>query len=215
MKPLGSVAAVIAAIREDASAEAEALDRRAEAEVESIRAVPAGDLVRLPDIERRLMAARQAAESRMAQEDWDDRRESVADRERWIARAVELGRHQLADAVDGQARRELLAVLAREALSRLPGGVCEIVVAEADFACLGPEWRRAVAEASGREDVRIAAGSHEGGCIARTLDGRASFDNSYPARATRFQSAWRSALADIFEEALRGGPSSADPAPGG
>jgi vacuolar-type H+-ATPase subunit E/Vma4 len=213
MKPLGSVAAVIAAIREDASAEAEALDRRAQAEVESIRALPAGDLVRMPDIERRLIAARQAAESRMAQEDWDDRRESVADRERWIARAVELGRHQLADVVGGQA--EQLAALAREALSRLPGGVCEIVVPDADIAGLGPAWRRAVVDASGREDVRIAAGSHEGGCIARTLDGRASFDNSYAARATRFQSAWRSALAEIFEQALRGAPSSVDPAPGG
>ena len=214
MKPLGSVAAVIAAIREDASAEAEALERRAEAEVDSVRTLAASDVVTIPDLERRLTAAGQASRSRLAQEDWEGTREAVADRERWIARAVELGRLQLVDSGDAQTRRERLAVLAHEAMSRLPGGVCELVVPEADVAWLGPEWCRAVAHGAGRDDVRVVAGSHEGGCIARTLDGRASFDNSYAARAERFQAAWRSALAEIYEQALRGAPSTPDHAEG-
>lgn len=214
MRPLGSVAAVIAAIREDASAEAEVLDRRAETEVERVRTVAAGDVVTVPDLERRLLAARQTTAARLAQEDWEDRREAVADRERWIARAVELGRQQLVDPGDAPTRRERLAVLAREAMSRLPGGACELVVPDADVAWLGPEWCRAVANGAGRDDVRVAAGSHEGGCIARTLDGRASFDNSYAARAERFEAVWRSALGEVYERALRGAPSSADPEPG-
>ena len=204
MKPLGSVAAVIAAIREDASAEAESIDRRAQTEVERIRALEASDVVAIPDLERRLTAARQASEARLAQEDWEDRRAAVADRERWIARAVELGRHQLTDPGDAQARRERLAVLAKEAIARLPGSVCEVVVPQADVAWLGPEWCRVVADAARRDDVRVTAGSHEGGCIARTADGRASFDNSYAARAEHFQSAWRSALAEVYEQALSG-----------
>ena len=91
MKPLGSVAAVIAAIREDASAEAEALEGRARAEIERIRTQEAGDVVTVPDLERRLTAARQASQARLSQEDWEDRREAVEDREHWIARAVERG----------------------------------------------------------------------------------------------------------------------------
>ncbi len=214
MKPLGSVAAVIAAVREDASAEAESIDRRAQTEVERIRSLAASDVVTIPDLERRLTAARQASEARLAQEDWEDRREAVADRERWIARAVELGRHLLTDPGDAQARRERLAALALEALSRLPGGVCEVVVPEAELAWLGPDWCRAVADAAGRDEVRVTAGSQEGGCIARTPDGRASFDNSYAARAQYFQAAWRSALAEIHEQALSGAPPPADRARG-
>jgi vacuolar-type H+-ATPase subunit E/Vma4 len=214
MRPLGSVAAVIAAVREDASAEAEVLDRRAGADAEHVRTLAVADVVTVPDLDRRLMAARQTSESRLAQEDWEDRREAVADRERWIARAVELGRRQLVDPGDAPTRRERLAALAREALSRLPGGVCELVVPDADVAWLGPDWCRAVARGAGRDEVRVVAGSHEGGCIARTLDGRASFDNSYAARAERFQAAWRSALAEVYEQAQRGAPSSADLEPG-
>jgi vacuolar-type H+-ATPase subunit E/Vma4 len=214
MKPLGSVAAVIAAIREDASAEAEMLDRQAQTEVERLRALEADDVVTIPDRERRLTAARQESQARLAQEDWEDTRQAVADRERWISRAVELGRHQLADPGDVQARRDRLAVLAHEAISRLPGRVCELVVPEADVALLGPQWRRAVADEAGRDDVRVTGGALEGGCIARTPDGRATFDNSYAARAGRFEAAWRSALAEVFEQALRGAPSPADHAPG-
>jgi hypothetical protein len=34
----------------------------------------------------------------------------------------------------------------------------------------------------------------------RTADGRASFDNTYDARAARLQAKWRSALAAIYAE---------------
>ena len=71
MKPLGSVAAVVAAIREDASAEAEALDCQAQAEIDRIRTSEASDVVTIPDRERKLAAARQHARVRLAHEDWE------------------------------------------------------------------------------------------------------------------------------------------------
>jgi vacuolar-type H+-ATPase subunit E/Vma4 len=214
MKPLGSVAAVIAAIREDASAEAEALDGRALAELERIRALEASDVVTIPDRESRLAAARQQAQARLAQEDWEDTREAVADREQWLARALELGQKQLANPEDAQTRRERLAAFAREGLSRLPGRVCEVVVPKADVALLGPEWRNAVADAGARDEVEVIAGPVDGGCVVRTPDRRASFDNSYAGRARRFQAAWRSALAELYEQGISAASASADPTPG-
>jgi vacuolar-type H+-ATPase subunit E/Vma4 len=202
MKPLGSVAAVIAAIREDAVAEAETIEGGAQAAIERIRSSDATDVVTFPERERRLAAARQQAQARLAQEDWEDTRAAVAEREAWLARAVALGRQQLAEFADVQTRCGRLAILAREGLARLPGSPCEIVVSEADVPLLGPEWRRAVAEATGRDDVRVMAGPLEGGCLLRTSDGRASFDNSYAGRDRRLQARWRSALAALYERAV-------------
>ena len=202
MKPLGSVAAVIAAIREDATAEAEAVEVRAQSEGERIRTLETSDVVTLPDRESRLAAARQHAQSRLAQEDWEDTRDAVADREEWLARAVELGQTYLAEREDDQSRRDRLAAWAREGLSRLPGRVCEVVVSEADATALGSEWPCDVAHAAGRDEVKIVEGPLDGGCILRTPDGRASFDNTYAARTRRFQAAWRSALAQLYEQAI-------------
>jgi vacuolar-type H+-ATPase subunit E/Vma4 len=213
MKPLGSVAAVIAAIREDASAEAEAVEVRAQAEIERIRALQASDVATLPDRESRPAAARQRAQTRLAQEDWEDTRDAVADREEWLARAVELGQIQLANLKDPGSRRERLASWAREGLSRLPGRVGHVVVSEADVALLDPDWKSAVADAAGRDEIGIIAGPLDDGCILRTPDGRASFDNSYGGRARRFQAAWRSALAQMYEEAISSA-SSPDRVPG-
>ncbi len=202
MKAMGSIAAVIAAVREDASAEAEALERQAQEDVERIRGEAIREVVTIPDHDIRLAAARQHAQSRLGQEDWEDTREAVADREQWIARAVELGEQRLADPVEPQIRRDLLARFAREAIVRLPGRVFEVVVSASDAALLGPEWCTAVAADAERDDVRVAPGQVDGGCIVRTPEGRASFDNSYSGRARRFQAGWRSALADIYERAV-------------
>jgi vacuolar-type H+-ATPase subunit E/Vma4 len=95
-----------------------------------------------------------------------------------------------------------LAGYAREAIIRLPGRVVEVVVSASDVALLGPEWCAAVAADAGRDDVRVVSGRVDGGCIVRTPDGRASFDNTYSGRARRFQASWRSALADIYERAV-------------
>ena len=202
MKPLGSVAAVIGAIREDATVEAEAIEGRAAAEIERIRALQASDVVIIPDRERRLDAARRDSQTRLAQEDWEDARDAVALREEWINRALADGHQSLATPEDAATRRDRLGAFVEEGLERLPDGVCEVVVSAADAPLLGPEWRRDVARAGGRGELRVTTGPLDGGCIVRTLDGRTSFDNSYSARAARFQSAWRSALARLYEEAI-------------
>jgi vacuolar-type H+-ATPase subunit E/Vma4 len=202
MKPLGSVAAVVAAIREDAAAEAEAVERRAAAEVERIRALQASDVITITDRETRLAAARRQAQMRLAQEDWEDTRDAVALREEWMDRALELGRKVLTNREDGRAHRDQLAALVAEGLARLPGRACEIVLSEADVAALGPDWGHGIARLNGRDDIRVAAGPLDGGCILRTPDGRMSFDNSYAARANRFQATWRSALARVYEQAI-------------
>jgi vacuolar-type H+-ATPase subunit E/Vma4 len=202
MKPLGSVAAVIAAIREDAAAEAEAVAARATEDVARIRALQASDAVTIADRESRLAAARRDAQTRLAQEDWEDRRDAVALREEWLERALDLGRRLLAKPDDDAARRARLTALAAEGLARLPGRSCEVVVCEADAALLGPDWCRGLAAAAGRDEVRVASGPIDGGCILRTPDGRASFDNTYGTRARRFQPAWRAALAELYEQAL-------------
>jgi vacuolar-type H+-ATPase subunit E/Vma4 len=202
MKPLGSVAAVIAAIREDAAAEAEAAGARAAEEVAHIRALQAGDVVTIADRESRLAAARREAQVRLAQADWEDRRDAVAVREEWLERATEVGRRLLATRGDDAALRARLTALVVEGAARLPGRTCEVVVSEADAALLGPDWRRDVAAAAGRDDVQVTSGPIDGGCIVRTLDGRASFDNTYATRARRFQPAWRASLAEIYEQAL-------------
>jgi vacuolar-type H+-ATPase subunit E/Vma4 len=198
MKPWGSVAA----IREDADAEVEAIAGRAVADVERIRALQTSDIVTIPDRESRLGTARRQAQMRLAQQDWEDTREAVANREEWIKRAIDLGQKVLVNHSDDQTQRERLAVLAAEGLARLPGRVCEVVVSDADLRLLGPDWRRDVTCANGRDDVHVTAGPVDGGCIVRTPDGRMSFDNSYAARAKRFQAAWRSALARLYEQAI-------------
>ena len=202
MKSLGSIAAVVAAIREDGAAEAEAVDRRAHADIDQIRALEARDVVTIPDRESRLAAARQLAQARITHEDWEDTRQAVAAREEWLARAVQLGEALLARPADDRTCRERLATLADEGLTRLAGRPCEVVVPARLVEILDPAWQRGVAEAAGLVDLKVVDGPCDGGCIVRTLDGRASFDNSYAARARRFQAAWRSALADVYEQAI-------------
>ena len=227
MKPLGSVQAVVAAIREDAAAEVEMLGQTTQAELDRIRAEEARDVVTIPESASRLAAARQRARARLAEEDWQDAREAFAEREQWIARAVAKGERQLAEAEASDRRRETLAVFVREALERLPRGVptaaagpqarhprlggpaalatpsgaCEIVVSAADAAVLDLAWSQRLAALTGRADLRVIPGPVDNGCVVRTLDGRASFDNSYAARARRFESAWRAALAEVYEQA--------------
>lgn len=201
MKPLGSVAAVVAAIRGDGAAEAEAVDLQAKEEIERIRVLESSDIVAIADRESRLSAARQQAQARLAHEDWEDTREAVADREQWLARVVQLGERLLANSNDDEIR-ERLAVLAREGLVRLAGRSCEVVVSENVVGLLDAAWQRSVADAAGLTEVRVRGGPVDGGCVVRTLDGRASFDNSYAARARRFPAAWRSALADVYEQAI-------------
>jgi vacuolar-type H+-ATPase subunit E/Vma4 len=201
MRGLGSVAAVIAAIREDAAADVEAIERRTEAEIARGAAEEATDVVVLPERESRLSAARERARARLAQEDWQDSREALAEREQWIARAHALGQQCLTEPDPPDGRAEMLARFTREGLDRLPAGPVEVLVSAADAALLGPDWCRAIAAGSLREELRVVISTIEGGCVIRTADGRASYDNTCTARARRFEATWRAALGELYEQA--------------
>ena len=198
MKVLGSVAALVAALQAEVDAEVEALERRTE---ERIAAEAKGEAEEAPpaaDAEERLRAARGAAEEARAQEAWQDQRLAAEAREAWIGQVVEAGRRRLRDDAAGEPAGERIRRLALEGLARLPEGAVEVVVAPADAEALSGEWARELAEAAGRESVRVVEGEMDGGCVVRTRGGRASFDNTWAARERRFEAAWRAALAEIW-----------------
>ena len=113
MKPLGSVAAVVAAIREDASLEVDSLTRQTDADIERLQAEDTARLVTFPEGELQVAGARDRARVRLAQEDWFDSRAAVEAREQWLARVVELGRPQLQLPATPASRRQQLARLAQ------------------------------------------------------------------------------------------------------
>lgn len=93
MQGYGSAESVIAAIRDEATAEVERVERAASAEVEALRAV---EPFVVSDREQRLAAARREARERIAQEEWQARRAVIEQRERWIDRVIARGRELLA-----------------------------------------------------------------------------------------------------------------------
>ena len=210
MKTLGSVAAVVAAITEDAAAEAEAIERRLAADLERLTTEAPAPALNVSEHDERLVAARRHARERLALEDSLDAREAFAEREQWMARAVMLGRARLAEAEVPAVRIERLTRLVREALARLPPGPVDVVVSAADAALLGPAWRP-LCSSGPPVDVTVVAGPIDGGCIVRTADGRASFDNSIDARTRRFETVWRAALASVFEHPEVDTPAGAHP----
>ena len=199
MKPLGSIEALVAAVRDDAAAEAEALNAAAAAKEAAITADPLSCPPHAGDERRALAVARDRARVRVSQEDWNDARETVAQREEWIQRVVAEGSKQLQERLAAADARAALAVLAREAISRLPAGPIELAVAEADAPLLDRDWCATISPTGNAGDLRIVSERITGGCISRSADGRASFDNSYEARIERLQALWRAALADLYE----------------
>jgi vacuolar-type H+-ATPase subunit E/Vma4 len=198
MKALGSIAALVAGIRDEAAADAEAIAAGADEAVAHITADASCPPVAAAGATA-LAAARERARIRIAQEDWHDAREAVAEREAWIQRAVALGARQLRERQDAPATRAMVGALAREAIARLPAGPIEIVVAAGDAPALDRAWRAEVSASGDPDHIAIVTGTIEGGCLARTPDGRASFDNTFDARAERLQAAWRAALADLYD----------------
>jgi vacuolar-type H+-ATPase subunit E/Vma4 len=199
MKPLGSLAALVAAIRDDAAAEADALASAADAAVTRHMNEPPPCPASADDGRRGLAAARDRARVKVAQEDWNDARESVAEREAWIQQVVALGSKQLQERLPADEARAALATLAREAISRLPAGAVQLAVSGADAALLDRAWLAAVSRSGAADDITLVVESIDGGCIARSADGRASFDNTYEARVERLQAHWRAALADMYD----------------
>ena len=201
MKPLGSVAALIAAVGDDAAAEAETI--ASETERASAR-ILADDAARPPsdgDDRRVIEVARDRARVGVAQEDWEDARDAIAEREAWMAKAIEIGARRLKEPPTLDQRREALAALAREAIVRRPPGPLEVVVSEADGPALDRDWRAALVAPADPDTVRIVTAPIDGGLVLRSVDGRASFDNTFAARADRLEPAWRAALADLYERA--------------
>lgn len=200
MRLAGSSASVVEALRDEAAAEIEALERSTEEEIRLVRGASESQLPPDPGLEARLAVARREAAQRLAREDLADRRGLLEERERWLERAAALGRERLAQTGDTALRRELLGKLAREALASLPGDSFCIEVSTADAPLLDAAWCRALTGPSRRLAVSSGAPPEGGGCLVRTEDGRVSFDNSLSARARRFESAWRAQLARIFPE---------------
>ena len=198
MKTFGSVASLVEAVREEVEAEAARIRRDAAETEERERAAAARERIELPDRDERLSEERRKAAELLAREDWSDRREALERREAFASAAARLGLERLAGGPESD-RAEALGRLAREAIERVPGEVLEIAVGAADAALLTEAFRSELARGAGRREVRLSAERLEtaGGCVVRTADGRASFDDTFEARARRFEAAWRSAVAEI------------------
>jgi vacuolar-type H+-ATPase subunit E/Vma4 len=114
---------------------------------------------------------------------------------------VARGTAQLRERRTSAERRTELAALAREAAARLPAGAIELVVDADTAADLDDDWRAPLAAFRGGAPVTVVAAPVHGGCIVRSADGRASYDNSYAARAERLQAEWRAELSAIYDRA--------------
>jgi vacuolar-type H+-ATPase subunit E/Vma4 len=202
MKPLGSVAALLGAIRGDADA---LLEQKRQQLDEELARIARGDAVSpraAPDRARRIAAARRTAHDRIGQENWRDTRELLEERERWIERVAAEAQRVLTERERGSEARAELERLAREAIRRLPGDCFEIAVSEQSAGLLDEAWCRQLATACGKREIRIARPEERpaAGCVIRTCDGRISFDNSLKARAARLEPQWRAALARLYDQ---------------
>ena len=179
MQSLGSPASVIAAIREDAEAEAERLRDSTESEVSAIRAEAASTDVAIADRDERLAAARRRNAERIAAQEWEGRCAVIAQREQWMQRVVARAQEAWATCDVDQ-----LHALVREARARMPAGVCEIAVSAADR------------ERISVPDANVSVAPIAGGCIVTI--GNVSFDNSFEARSRRLEPEWRNALSGMY-----------------
>ncbi|HEX6095923.1 MAG TPA: hypothetical protein VF432_06335 [Thermoanaerobaculia bacterium] len=152
MQTLGSPASLIAAIREDAAAEAERIQEATASELASIRAAAASSDVAIADREERLVAARRENEERIATQEWEARRAVIEQREAWIGRVVAKARERWSG-LDS----ERVSALVDEARAHLPEGAfqvdgCVVTVGNVSFdnsfearsLRLEPEWRSAL-----------------------------------------------------------------------
>ena len=197
MKAFGSPAAVAAAVRDDADAEVERIARESQAALARAAEEEAAEVPEIPGRELRLAAARREAREMLAEEDLCDAREALEAREAWLSKVVAEGRRLLDEPVPAGARRAALARLAREGLERVAGEVV-VAVAPSDAALLDEAW-------AGALGARVVADGAiaPGGCVVRSADGRASFDDTLEARARRFEPAWRAALGALYQAAGR------------
>ena len=180
MAIVGSVDAVTAAIRDEANAELERVNARRDEEIARLRELPPPAA---PGERERLIAAAQRRNAELlAQMEWEEKRGVIEQREQWIARVIRRGNEILAGD-DLETRRKTLARCVREATASVRGDAAAIHVAAAD--------RPLLEGVTTGEAVPVS-----GGCIVRLKD--LVCDNSYEARAQRFEPIWRRALAAMY-----------------
>jgi vacuolar-type H+-ATPase subunit E/Vma4 len=182
MQTVGSVASILAAIREDAAAEVERIDQAIAAGIAEIRAEEQSASVEIADRDARLAAARRENQERLAQQEWDGRRAAMEQREAWIARVVAKARQQW------KYTPEQLQALIREALQTVQGAECEVAIGAPDRDRIDPK--------KFDRKVRITTANIDGGCIVTA--GEMVFDNSLDARARRLEDEWRKALSEVY-----------------
>jgi hypothetical protein len=202
MKAWGSAASVVAAVRDDAAAERERLERESAAALEALAAgagMRAGEDCGTPS--NRMDAVRRAIAESEAAQDWEDTVTAAADRDAWIAAVAEAGRRAIAAGADAQAWLERVT---REAVTELPGETC-IVQLPAVLATAAEAWRPVVERETGKQLIFEPA-TFAAGCIARTPDGRVTFDNTVEARERRSRTEWRTAVARLYDNALAAVP---------
>lgn len=156
MQTIGSVESVMAAIRDDAGADVERIEKTAAGDIANIRKMaedftPPGDESGL-----KTAAARRNAEL-LAQAQWEGQRRFIEQRERWIAEVIAAAAPLLANAsADDLAalEREARAVAGDRTCEPAPGGGCIVrgknVVFDNSFKerarRFEPQWRKALAE---------------------------------------------------------------------
>jgi vacuolar-type H+-ATPase subunit E/Vma4 len=200
VRVLGSVPSVVEAVREEVDEEIARLREESERESERLKRARQADPVEVPDRAIRLESARREAAERLAREDWADRRAALEDREAWIAEAELQGFAALARPEAAAERGELLLRFIAEALERLPGETFEVTLAPGDRALLDGDAGRRLASVRGEREVVLKPdeSARPGACLVCTGDGKTSFDNGLEARARRFESSCRAALAEIY-----------------
>jgi vacuolar-type H+-ATPase subunit E/Vma4 len=207
MKSWGSIAAVVAAMAEDAAVEIERLERDADAECAALASQPAPP--RPPECETaRITAERQIAEAEQDAE-LGEFSERLEERERWIARVVELAQARLGPGAAAEGERDRLRALAVDGARRLSGASCTVLVPGSVRSWLDERWIAQVAAAAGKR-IEIDSGTHSGGCIVVSEDRRWSVDHSYSARSRRSEAQWRAALCRMYDDAVT--PSTAESA---
>jgi vacuolar-type H+-ATPase subunit E/Vma4 len=201
MRTLGSAVSVVEAVREEAEREVERIRRESDEAVRRLEAdARIADATPL-DRDARLAAARREVSASLAAEDAADRRAALEEREAWAMRAIDAGRRRLADDRDAVSRRELLLALAIEAAATIPFEEVEVGVAPWDARFVDAAFLDEVARRSGKRSAKRSGNQDdlpESGCVVSSPGGKVRSDNSLPARARRFEGAWRRALTEIY-----------------
>jgi vacuolar-type H+-ATPase subunit E/Vma4 len=182
MQTAGSVASIVAAIREDAAAEVERIEQSAAADIAAIRKEEQDAVVTVADRDVRLAAAWRENQERLAQQEWEGRRAAIEQREAWLARVIAMAGDQW------QMTPELMTALVREALQNVDSSECEVAVAQNERHLLDP--------AKFDRKINVVTASISGGCIVTA--GPVVFDNSLDARAKRLETEWRKALGEVY-----------------